>query len=247
MNKFLSILFFWLILTSCGNKYKVEGSSSVNSFDGKMAYLKIFKDDATVTIDSAEVIHGTFRMKGKTDSVMLVTLFLDGEGIMPMVLEQGKIKISIDYNKLSARGTHLNNIFYDFIDKRNELDTKIDELDRKEVRLLMEGGNVDEVQAQINKEAEELVREMENHVKTFIAGNYDNVLGPGVFMMLCSGMPYPVMTPQIDDILKDAPYTFKSNTQVKEFMSKAKENMELIEEHRRMRQNEMNSTTSAQK
>ena len=64
-----------------------------------------------------------------------------------------------------------------------------------------------------------------------------DVLGPSVFMMLCSSLPYPIMTPQIDDIIKDAPYSFKSNKLVREFLSKAKENMKLIEEHQRLEQN----------
>ena len=66
---------------------------------------------------------------------------------------------------------------------------------------------------------------------------YENVLGPNVFIMLCSSLPYPIMTPQIDDIIKDAPYSFKSNKMVREFLTKAKENMQLIEEHQRMQQN----------
>ena len=239
MNKLLSLVSSLLIFTSCGNTYKIEGSSSVNSLDGKMVYLKMIKDGTSTSVDSAEVVHGNFKMKGKVDSTMMVTLFLDNEGIMPLVLEQGKINVSVDYNKLSARGTYLNEKLYDFIDKRNALDLKIDELDRKEVRLVMEGANIDDVQLQINKEAEDLVNEMNTHVKTFISTNYENVLGPGVFIMLCSGLPYPMMTPQIDEILKDAPYTFKSNALVKEFVNKAKENMELIEEHRRMRESEM--------
>jgi hypothetical protein len=78
---------------------------------------------------------------------------------------------------------------------------------------------------------------MNEYVKQFISTNYDNVLGPSVFMMLCSNLPYPVMTPQIQDIMKDAPVTFKDNCMIKEFVSKAKENMQLIEEHRRMEQN----------
>ena len=50
-------------------------------------------------------------------------------------------------------------------------------------------------------------------------------------------LPNRFMTPQIDDIIKDAPYSFKSNKMVREFLTKAKENMQLIEEHQRMQQN----------
>lgn len=51
---------------------------------------------------------------------------------------------------------------------------------------------------------------MNDYVKEFISTNYDNVLGPGVFMMLCSSMPYPIMTPQIDEIISNAPLHSKT-------------------------------------
>ena len=37
--------------------------------------------------------------------------------------------------------------------------------------------------------------------------------------------------------MKDAPYSFRMNKMVKELISKAKENMQLIEEHQRLEQN----------
>ena len=56
-------------------------------------------------------------------------------------------------------------------------------------------------------------------------------------MMLCSTLPYPIMTPQIEDIMRTAPQEFKQNQLIKDFLSKAKENKQLIEEHQRMREN----------
>ena len=55
--------------------------------------------------------------------------------------------------------------------------------------------------------------------------------------MLCSTLPYPIMTPQIDDIINAAPYSFRSNDLVKDFLSKARQNMELIDEYQRMQLN----------
>lgn len=78
---------------------------------------------------------------------------------------------------------------------------------------------------------------MNSYVKQFIIDNYENVLGPSVFMMMCSTLPYPIMTPQIEDVMRTAPLTFKQNKLVKDFLSKAKENMQLIEEHQRVKQN----------
>lgn len=202
-----------------------------------MLYLKTLRDGEWVKLDSAEVVHGSFSMKGQMDSVQMVTLYMDEESIMPVVLEKGKITITISNTNLKAVGTPLNTALYEFIDKRNKLEESIGELEQKETRMVLEGGSLEEIHAQLMTEGDSLVKSMNEYVKTFISDNYENVLGPSVFMMLCSSLPYPIMTPQIDEILKDAPYSFKSNKLVREFLSKAKENMKLIEEHQRLEQN----------
>lgn len=209
----------------------------MNSLDGKMLYLKSMRGEEWVKLDSAEVVHGLFSMKGKMDSVQMVTLYMDDESIMPIVLESGKIKVTISNTDLKAVGTPLNTALYEFIDKRNKLEESIVELERKETTMVMEGADLDEIHGQLVAEGDSLMKASNAYVKKFISDNYENVLGPSVFMMLCSSLPYPIMTPQIDDIIKDAPYTFKSNKLVREFLNKAKENMKLIEEHQRLEQN----------
>lgn len=209
----------------------------MNSLDGKMLYLKSLRDGEWVKLDSAEVVHGLFSMKGKMDSVQMVTLYMDDESIMPIVLESGKIVVTISNTELKATGTSLNTALYDFIAKKNVMEESIGDLEQKETRMVMDGGDIDEIHGQLIAEGDSLVKAMNLYVKTFISNNYENVLGPSVFMMLCSSLPYPIMTPQIDDIIKDAPYSFKSNKMVREFLTKAKENMKLIEEHQRMEQN----------
>lgn len=209
----------------------------MNSLDGKMLYLKSLRDGEWVKLDSAEVVHGLFSMKGKIDSVQMVTLYMDDESIMPIVLESGKIVVTISNTELKATGTSLNTALYDFIAKKNIMEESIGDLEQKETRMVMDGGDIDEIHGQLIAEGDSLVKAMNLYVKTFISNNYENVLGPSVFMMLCSSLPYPIMTPQIDDIIKDAPYSFKSNKMVREFLTKAKENMKLIEEHQRMEQN----------
>ena len=223
VNKILPFLLLLPFLASCTSKYKIEGTSSVNSLDGKMLYLKSLRDGEWVKLDSAEVVHGLFSMKGKIDSVQMVTLYMDEESIMPIVLESGKITVTISNTDLKAVGTSLNNALYEFISKRNQLEESI--------------GELDEIHGQLVVEGDSLMKAMNQYVKTFISDNYENVLGPSVFMMLCSSLPYPIMTPQIDDIIKDAPYSFKDNKLVREFLSKARENMKLIEEHQRLEQN----------
>lgn len=237
VNRILPLLLLLVLFASCSRKYKIEGTSSVTSLDGKMLFLKTLQDGQWITVDSAEVVHGRFKMKGNVDSVMMVTLYMDDEGIMPLVLEDGKIDVSISNTQLTAKGTFLNNQLYEFIDKRNALEIKMDELDRKEARMVLEGARLDDVHDELMKEGEALAKEMHDYVKQFIIDNYENVLGPNVFMMMCSSLPYPIMTPQIEDIMRTAPQVFKENKLVKDFLSKAKENKRLIEEHQRMEQN----------
>lgn len=117
VNRILPLLLLLMFLASCTRKYKVEGSSSVTSLDGKMLYLKTLKDGQWVTVDSAEVIHGLFSMRGRVDSVIMATLYMNDEGIMPLVLEDGKIEVSISNTQLTAKGTALNNLLYEFIER----------------------------------------------------------------------------------------------------------------------------------
>ena len=234
VNRILPLMLLLVLFASCSRKYKVEGVSSVTSLDGKMLYLKTLRDGQWIAIDSAEVVHGLFSTSGPSDSVMMVTLYMNDEAIMPLVLENGKIEVSISNSQLTAKGTPLNNDLYEFIEKRNSLELKIEELEKKEARMVLDGAALDDIHEQLTQEGEALVKEMNDYIKEFISTNYENVLGPSVFMMMCSTLPYPIMTPQIEDIIRTAPQTFKSSPLVREFLDKAKENMKLIEEHRRM-------------
>jgi hypothetical protein len=246
MNKLslLPALFGLCALASCTGGYNVEGTSSVNRLDGKVITLRSLRNGGWVTVDSAEIIHGNFQMKGNADSVMMVSLFMDDTDIMPLVLENGTINVSIDNTQLKATGTPLNDALYDFITKRNELEFLLDELERKEARLVMEGQPYDEVHARIKHENDSLVNIKDTHVRQFIAANYDNVLGSGVFLMLCSTLPYPILLPELDSIVKEAPQSFRDSAPVKEWLNRAKENMKILEdeklredENRRLRDN----------
>ena len=209
----------------------------MTSLDGKMLYLKSFQGEDWVTVDSAEVVHGLFSMKGAADTVRMVTLYMDNDGIMPLVLENGTVKITISNTELLAEGTPLNDALYEFIEKRNAMELQLGELERKEARMVLDGIKLEDVQGELAQEKEKLMSEMNAYVKDFIIANYENVLGPSVFMMMCSTLPYPIMTSQIEDIIRTAPSVFKEDAFVKDFLSKAKENMKLIEEQKRLQEN----------
>ena len=89
-------------------------------------------------------------------------------GIPCFVLEDGKIEVSISNTQLAAKGTLLNDRLYEFIEKRNALELQIEELDRKEARMVLDGANLEDVHKELAKEGETLVEEMNNYVKQFI-------------------------------------------------------------------------------
>ena len=237
LNSILLLMMGLVCLTSCTKGYRIEGKSSITSLDGKMLYLKALQDGDWIVVDSAEMVHGLFKMKGTVDSVRMVTLYMNEEGLMPLVLEDGKIKVTISNTQLRAKGTPLNDQLYNFIDKRNDMERAINEVERKEARMVLDGVRLDDIHDQLQHEVDSMTQAMNTYVKDFITTNYENALGASIFMMMCSTLPYPVMTPTIEEILKEAPSTFKQNSLVKDYVAKAKENMKLIEENKRLQEN----------
>lgn len=221
-----------LAFSSCAKGYLIEGNSSVARLDGKMLFVKVPRGNEMVKVDSAEVIHGVFRMQGETDSAFIASLFMDEQSIMPIVVEEGNIQIQIDNARIIATGTPLNEILYDFVGQKNSLDDRAYEVERLESRLIMDGKPMEEVETEITQEREKLAQELDELVKTFIQANYENVLGPGIFIMMCNGFPYPILTPMIEEIVDAAPEYFKNHNLVKEYMEAARENMERLKAER---------------
>lgn len=214
--------------SSCASEYQIEGSSSVSRLDGKMLFVKIPCDGSLINVDSAEVIHGLFEMQGEIDSAHIASLYMDDQSVMPLVLESGKIQIIIDNARSYVKGTDLNDKLYEFVAKKSSLDDRAYELERSESRMIMDGKSSGEIETEMTKARENLSKEMDELAKGFIQDNYENVLGPGVFMMLCNSFPYPILTPVIEEIVEKAPDSFKNDAFVKEYMEKARSNMERI-------------------
>ena len=226
MYKLYFFLFCALVCASCSKKYKIEGVSSVSMLDGKMLFIKVQSGDRLVNIDSAEVVHGLFKMKGKVDSTVLASLYMDEDCIMPVVIEPGDINIRIDNAGIVIEGTPLNDCFNEFVMKKNSLDDRAYEVEHEESRMIMDGKDLQTVHEEISRKRQALSDEMNSLAKTFIQENYENVLGPGVFIMLGSGMTYPLLTPLMEEIISDAPDVFKNNFMVKAYVDAARENME---------------------
>ncbi len=224
MNKFLYASVVIALLTSCASSYNVTGSSSVSAMDGSKLYLKALKQGAIRNIDSCDVVHGEFHFAGLLDSVRMANLFMDDESIMPVVLEEGEIVVKIGPTGPSVGGTPLNDSLYKFIDKHNQLINQMNELGHKQNQMILEGIDEQTIAQQLNAEAAQITAAEDDLVTKFIEANYDNVLGPGVFMMITSQYRFPILTPQIEYIMSKATKAFKDDPYVKDYYQTAQEN-----------------------
>jgi hypothetical protein len=224
MNKIVYVFITLAVLTSCADSYSVQGFSSVSSLDGSKLYLKAIKGNELKNIDSCEVVHGQFRFAGLLDTVRMANLFMDDHSIMPMVLEEGEISIQLDNAKQVVGGTPLNDRLYEFLDFHNQLTNEMAELSHRQSQMLLDGIDEDQINEQLEGEAAIIANREDSLVTNFIVENFDNILGPGVFMMLTSGFPYPVLTPQIEHIMSKATAKFKSDPYVREYYQVAQEN-----------------------
>ena len=213
-----------VLLTSCATSYNVRGTSSISALDGSKLYLKAVKNNDLQNIDSCEVVHGEFQFVGLLDTVRMVSLFMDDESIMPLVLEEGDIVIRIDNAVQSVGGTPLNDSLFVFIDKHNQLTNRMSELGHRQSQMLLDGIDENQINHQLNAEADLIAAEEDRLVTKFICDNFDNVLGPGIFMMITSQYRYPILTPQIEDIMSKATDKFKSDPYVRDYYQTAQEN-----------------------
>ena len=212
------------LLTSCASSYNVSGTSSVSAMDGSKLYLKAVKNNDLQNIDSCEVVHGEFHFAGLLDTVRMVSLFMDDESIMPFVLEEGEIVIRIENAVQSVSGTPLNDTLYVFVDKHNQLSNRMAELSHRQSQMLLDGIDEEQINRQLSAEADEIALEEDQLVTKFICDNFDNVLGPGIFMMITSQYRYPVLTPQIEEIMSKATDHFKNDPYVRDYYQTAQEN-----------------------
>ena len=224
MKKILPLAVAVALMVSCAKSYNVQGLSSVSALDGSKLYLKTLKDNEVKNLDSCDVVHGEFHFAGLLDSVRMANLFMDDESIMPVVLEEGEITIKIDNASQSVSGTPLNDSLYKFIDKHNQLSNRMNELSHRQSQMLLDGIDEEEIDRKLSAEANAIAAEEDELVTKFVINNFDNVLGPGVFMMITSQYRFPVLTPQIEDIMSKATDHFKNDPYVKDYYKTAQEN-----------------------
>lgn len=221
-----------LVLTSCQTRMDIQGTTSIPELEDRMLYLRIYKDGDLAVIDSARIIHGKFHFTGEAqESTVMASLFLGDESIMPVVIEGDRpLYITLDENEHCVKGSELNDSLFSFIKRKMAIDQQLAEMPHRESQMILEGQNHDDILLQLNHEADILGAQEEKLVMGFIKANMDNVLGPGVFMIVTSGFPYPILDPKLEELVTLASPQFLADPYVQEYIRLARENMEKMNE-----------------
>ena len=214
------------MLLSCSKGYRIKGTSNLSNLEGKTVMLMTAVENQWELIDSCELLHGSFRMNGRVDSTMIATLFLDGQAVMPLIIEPGKIDVVISDLMLNVSGAPLNDSLYAFIAEKYKLDLRAVELERIEPQMIMNGYASDVIEAYVDSMYTRLGNDMRSLVLGFIRENYDNVLSLCGFSMLCNGLPRPLITPLMQEVIDDAPKEFLSHPSISEYLRLVHEDTE---------------------
>ena len=213
---------------SCSQNYNIRGTSNISNLDGRMLYLRTFAGDGMGRVDSCDILHGRFSFSGELDSARMASISTDEHDLLPVVLEGGDISVRIDDVAQTVGGTPLNDKLAAFFEVYNRLKNEQAELSHKQARAIMDGLDMDRVNRDLNAEAFALMEREDSLITYFVTENFDNVLGAGVFLLVTSGMPYPELTPWVEDIMSKATSAFKADPYVKLFYEKAKENEQIL-------------------
>ena len=110
MRKFSTLLYYIVIIvcfTAC-SQYSVIGSSDLSDIDGRTLYMKTIGLDSLTTVDSCSVVHGKFKFSGSLDSIRVVTICIDNLPVIPVVLEEGEVRVTLNDQMQETKGTPLN-------------------------------------------------------------------------------------------------------------------------------------------
>ncbi|EFA43949.1 thioredoxin family protein [Hallella bergensis DSM 17361] len=229
MNKVLYAIISMLTLTSCADTYNIAGTSNVSTLDGQKLYLKVYKDAELKEIDSCDVVHGQFHFQGTIDSVRIANIFMDDNAGLPVVLESGEIMVKIDNTQESVTGTPLNDKLSEFREKFTQLMNQSMDLVHRHDQAIMNGNDMTVVNAKLAAEDANINKEMDKLVTLFVTENFDNVLGPYVFINTCmSRYQVPMLDAWIEDIMSKATGKFKNDQQVKEYYEAAQQNQNIM-------------------
>lgn len=232
MNRFIYAIMAIAALASCSKSYNITGSSNSSGLDGNMLFLVQNDNDGTLkNIDSCDVVHGEFKFNGSYDSTKVVMICMNNEAILPVVLEEGDIVVSLNNADVSCKGTELNDSLNSFLKAYEKLNNQLQDLARQMSKAeydfyTNELEDPQAIQQKIINDQMRLQKEMDDLFTVSVVNNFDNVVGPFIFIYranLETGGYYQ-LTPWVEAILTKATAKFKNNPIVKDYVTNAQKN-----------------------
>ncbi|MCQ2057103.1 MAG: DUF4369 domain-containing protein [Bacteroidaceae bacterium] len=207
-----------LLFSACNGKYNIQGTVDAFGYEDCSMSLVEFSATGVVVIDTCTVRHSTFQMNGHADSIRFVMLCKDGAPVLPMYLERGKTAVTISPTEMRVSGTRQNDLLYSFLDAKNEIDNRFDEMMQKNLQLVQaDAVDFNEIQV-VRDSLSAIIRECEDLIATFILDNSDERAAFGVFSMLLG--PSDQISPLVKRILDSAPDDFLVNPTVAGYVSR---------------------------
>lgn len=210
-----------VLLASCGSSYKINGTTDVSLLDGQQFFLRAYSADDMKAIDSCDVVHGQFCFDGSVDSVKLAYITNEGSAL-PIILEGGEIKVSINMAGEEVSGTENNDKFSEFRKSLVKIDGEIAELAHRQSQGYMNGEDEDSLNTILNQEYQLLIIKKDSLATKFICNNFNNVLAAAAFQFLTVQQQMPQMSPWVEDILSKATDDFKNDPYVKMYLEQAR-------------------------
>lgn len=215
-----------LLLTSCASEYKIAGKSTVPVLDGKVLYLHTSTGNevSSVAFDSCQVVHGRFAFYGDVDTVCMARIYMGQESIMPVVLENGDLFISVDNAGQRVTGGPLNDRLYKYLNQQKFLYNEWSELQSSYIKMVRAGKRPEDILDKLGPRFKKNAEKSEKLETKFIVDNADNVLGSSYFAYLCGQYPSPILTEQINNILEAVPASFLQIPLVRHYVQEAQKN-----------------------
>lgn len=231
MNRILYAFLAIATLASCSKNYNITGSSNLSRLDGNMLFLVQNDIDGSKNIDSCDVVHGEFKFSGSYDSTMVAMICINNDPIIPVVIEDGDIHVSLNTADVSCKGTQLNDSLNAFLKAYEKLNSQLQDIARQMQRAeydfyTNELEDPQATQQKIINDQMKLQKDMDDLFTVSVVNNFENVVGPFIFLyranMETGG--YYQLTPWIESILSKAPNTFKNNALIKDYVTNAQRN-----------------------
>jgi thiol-disulfide isomerase/thioredoxin len=191
------------------NSFTIEGKVVPREINGKMVFLQKLdeKTNSFVNIDSVMIKDSVFVLKGKADTVGIGSLYIADMFDIPVVLEPGKIRVSISQDMIpSISGTAFNDSLQAFFNRMNALQ----EENKNILSRFPQTELTPDRQAELDQQMDAVSEKSDATIIAFLKNNINNPAGK-----YFAADFLPMFEPEVqEELLSVADDQFKSSERV---------------------------------